>query len=190
MSPPSLYAKAGLFIAKTGLSAMFLVALAGDVAVNPGPTPYVGMDNLSVSTNEDDSGSDLDSVFTDPINLSQCSINSEDDVYCDPYPFFNLGLGEKGLRFGHWNINRLSNSKFDQIKLFLLGSDKRPQIDILSLNETFLKPSIPDSVFSVPGFTIYRRERNGKNGGGVLMFVNDELNHRRRTDLEDPELEH
>ena len=95
----------------------------------------------------------------------------------------------KGLRIGHWIVNHLASSKFDQIKLFLKNKDGTPQVDVLWLNETFKKPDIPDSLYSVPGFTIFRRDRRIKNGGGILAFVNDELSSIRRTDLEDSNLE-
>ena len=123
---------------------------------------------LIVST-ADDSGSEL---------------TSSNDEVCDPYPYFDLGLGNMGIRFGIWNVNRLTTAKFDQIKLFLLGRNNCPQIDILSLDETFLKPTTPDSFNSVPGFTIYHQDCKGiKKGGGVLVYVNYEISHQRRTDL-------
>lgn len=117
--------------------------------------------------------------------------SSESSTYgCNPYPHFNLHLGSKGIRFGTWNVNRLTTSKMEQIKLFLLGNDNRPQVDILSINETFLKPNLPDCLFSVPGFTIYRRDRKGtRKGGGILVYVNDEIKHRRRTDIENSNIE-
>ena len=67
---------------------------------------------------------------------------------------FDLGLDDKGLRIGHWNVNRLSYEKFDQIKLFLIGKSGA-QVDILFLTETFLKPDIPDVLYAVHGFSIY-----------------------------------
>ena len=100
-----------------------------------------------------------------------------------------MGLPCKGLRIGHWSVNHLALSKFDQIKLLLKNKDGTPQVDVLLLNETFLKRDIPDSLYSVPGFTIFRRHRRIKNGGGILAFVNDELSTMRRTDLEDSNLE-
>ena len=51
------------------------------------------------------------------------------------------------------------------------------------------KSDIPDALYPVPGFTIFRRDRRLKNGGGILAFVNDELSAIRRTDLEDSNLE-
>ena len=73
--------------------------------------------------------------------------------------------------------------------MFLKNKDGTPQVDVLWLNETFLKSDIPDSLYSVPGFTIFRRDRRIKNGGGILAFGNDELSAIRRTDLEDSNLE-
>lgn len=64
-----------------------------------------------------------------------------------------------------------------------------PQVDVLWLNETFLKPDTLDSLYSVPEFMILRHDRRMKNGGGVLAFVNDKLSAIRRTDLEDSNLE-
>ena len=81
--------------------------------------------------------------------------------------YFDLGLGDHGLCIGHWNFNYLTSFKINQIKLFLLGnsSSNKPQMDVLFLSETFLKASVPDSLYMVPGFTINRRERwRGNNG--------------------------
>ena len=122
--------------------------------------------------------------------ITDSKLTSEEDEIYDFYPYFNLGLGSKGIRFGTWNINRLTTGKFDQIKPYLLGKDNRPQIDVMSLIETLLKPTIPDSVYSVPGFTVYRKDHRGKTkGGGVLIYGNDEVSHHRRTDLEKSNIE-
>ena len=82
----------------------------------------------------------------------------------------------------------LNSTKLDY--LCFIRSDNRPQIDILSINESHLKPSTPDSLFDVPGFDMHRRDRKGSmKKGGVLVYVNKELKHRRRTDLEDSGIE-
>ena len=47
-------------------------------------------------------------------------------------------------------------------------------IDILTLNETRLEPLIDDNEVAIPGYKIYRNDRN-KNGGGVAVYVKDEL---------------
>ena len=65
----------------------------------------------------------------------------------------------------------------------------RAQVDILFLTETLLKPDIPDVLYAVPGFSIYRHERVSRCGGGVLVFVNDQLKLKRQDDLENLDLE-
>ena len=60
---------------------------------------------------------------------------------------------------GQWNINYLTISKFEQIKMCLLDDSGKPQIDVLFLNATFLTPSESDSLYEILGFTVYRRDR-------------------------------
>jgi hypothetical protein len=85
----------------------------------------------------------------------------------------------------------LTSEKFDEIKLFLFGNPSvgKPQLDVLFLSETFLKPDIPDSLYAVSGFSIFRRDRLLKAGGGIMAFVNDNLSVKRRTDLESQTIE-
>ena len=83
----------------------------------------------------------------------------------------------------------MTTEKYDQIKLFLYNKTGKPQVDLLFINETFLNPNIIDSFYAVPGFYIYRRDRPLKSGGGVMAFVNEERNVKRRIDLEQSDLE-
>ena len=48
---------------------------------------------------------------------------------------------------------------------------------------------MPDTLFEVPGYSIYRRDRVNKSGGGVMAYINDNMNVIRRTDLENQEVE-
>lgn len=97
------------------------------------------------------------------------------------------GKTNVGLKICEWNINRLIDSKFEQIRHFLTSS--HPEIDVLFLIETFLKPKVPDSVFEIPGYVMYRKDRPGvKHGGGILAYVNFRLKENRRIDLEDKEI--
>jgi hypothetical protein len=45
----------------------------------------------------------------------------------------------------------------------------------LSLTETWLSDVVPDSLASLDGYTIYRNARNHKRGGGVCIYVSNEL---------------
>ena len=148
--------------------AVNLLILPNDVSLNPGPT-----------------GPSLHSLFSSSSSFDY-SIAFENCNQISSH--FDLGSDDKGLRIGHWNVNPLSSQKFDQIKL-LIGKSGRAQVDILFLTETLLKPDIPDVLYAAPGFSIYRRDRVSRCGGGVLVFVNDQLKLKGQDDLENLDLE-
>ena len=117
--------------------------LSNDVSLNlghNGPSLHSSFSSSLSFSNE----TSLD-TFDSSITLENCN---------DISPHFDLGLDDKGLRIGHWNVNRLSFEKVDQIKLFLIGKSGSPQVDTLFLTETFLKPNIADVLYVVPGFSI------------------------------------
>ena len=158
--------------------AVNLVILSNDISLNPDPTgPSLHSSFSSSSSFSDESSLD---TFDSSISLEKCN---------DISPHFDLGLDDKGLRIGHWNVNRLSSEKFDQIKFSLIGKSGSAQVDILFLTETFLKPDIPDVLYADPGFSIYRHNRVSRCGGGDLVFVKDQLKLKRRDDLEILDLE-
>ena len=163
--------------------AIQLVLRSGDIMLNPGPQSNVSFDRSDIC-DESFSSQDSEIEGEGQFNASVCLSYGDDSQ-----SYFNLGLPNKGIRIGHWNVNRLTSSKFDQIKQFLNDKNGKPQVDVLWLNETFLKPDIPDSFYSIPGFTIFRRDRQTRNGGGVLAFVTDELSVFRRKDLDNLNLE-
>ena len=70
---------------------------------------------------------------------------------------------------GNININSLP-AKFDQVK-----EVKLKNIDILVITETKLDDTFPLDQFYVERFTIpYRLDRN-RNGGGVIIYVMEDL---------------
>ena len=73
------------------------------------------------------------------------------------------------LIFAHSNINSL-RSKFDALVDQIKGN-----VDILKISETELDKSFPEGQFKIPGFTSpFRRERN-EFGGGIMVFVTEDL---------------
>ena len=119
--------------------------LCYDVSTNPGPIDHCV--NLSSSNS---------SIFvSEESSMSTSNTSDMDDQNCSS-AYFNLGLGNDGLRMGHWNVNYLTSAKVDQVNFFLLeiSIPDRPQLHIIFLCETFLKPSVPDSLYAVPGFSI------------------------------------
>ena len=98
------------------------------------PTMYLGHTGPSLHSSFSSSllfsnESSLD-TFDSSVTLENCN---------DISPHFDLGLDDKILQIGHWNVNRLKSEKFDPIKLFLIGKSGSPQADILFLIETFFK---------------------------------------------------
>ena len=77
--------------------------------------------------------------------------------YCD-----NITIAEL-------NINSIRN-KFDQLRSIVRG-----YVYILIITEAKLDSTFPTSQFMIDGYTIpYRLDRD-KNGGGVLVFVRENI---------------
>ena len=73
------------------------------------------------------------------------------------------------LIFAHLNINSLSG-KFDALSYII-----QDNIDILVVSETKLDPTFPACQFKIPGYSMpFRRDRN-RNGGGVMIFVREDI---------------
>ena len=76
--------------------------------------------------------------------------------YTPPSAFFNIL---------HHNAHSLP-SKIDSYNTLPLSS-----YDVISISETWLKPSLPDSHVTMPGYKIYRKDRMGKTGGGAALYI-------------------
>ena len=87
----------------------------------------------------------------------------------DSYDCFEAIKNVKGLTMAHLNINGLS-SKIDYVK-FLLHQTK---IDVFSICETKINDTITDLDLKIDGYVLYRHDRN-RNGGGVLFYINENL---------------
>lgn len=57
-------------------------------------------------------------------------------------------------------------------------------INVMALAETWLKPDVTDGELSIPHFTLHRKDRCDRPGGGVAIYCHETLNIRRRKDLE------
>ena len=114
------------------------------------------------------------------------------DVALNPGPV-QLNLQSpisKGLKICHWNIQRLTTTKQDEIKISLTeNSNNSNKIDILFLSETFCTNKTPDYLYAITDYKLFRKDRIGKLGGGVMAFVHKDLKVERRIDMEDDDLE-
>lgn len=137
---------------------------------------------LSVSDNDSLSGGE---TFVEGFYLNDSTVSESETVDStrdNSGSYFKLPLPTKGLQFGHWNINYLTDSKFEQIKLLLVNNSNC--LDVFFITETFLKLSVCDSLFEIPGYTLLRKDRPDKAGGGVAVYCKDSLTFKPRFDLE------
>ena len=73
---------------------------------------------------------------------------------------------EASVEFCHLNVN---DAKFETVRQLLLDSPNT----ILGLSESHLYPAFPMELAQISGYQCFRKDRVGKKGGGVLMYVPD-----------------
>ena len=71
--------------------------------------------------------------------------------------------------------------KWEEVQDF---SERAPCKLILGLSETWLDNSVADAAISVSTCRSYRRDRQGRRGGGILVYVPETVRSWRRSDLE------
>ena len=75
----------------------------------------------------------------------------------------------RGVSFGHINIHSLF-PKHDEVITLLHRSD----LDYLGVSETWLSPVVENHEISVPGYSLFRLDRqleHKQGGGGVAVFI-------------------
>ena len=103
--------------------------------------------------------------------LATCIIFSG-DISTNPGPFDLRATGKvRGISICHWNIQHLTESKFEEISISLRSHQHTTnKIDVLFL----LKRFVPVK---------YLIHRFGRSGGGILAFVNEQHCVNFRSDL-------
>lgn len=81
------------------------------------------------------------------------------------------------------NINSLSKH-IDELVVLM---HSKP-LDILAINESKLDHTVSNNSVALSGYNLERRDRD-KHGGGVCVYLRNSINYKRRTDLEDSNLE-
>lgn len=78
---------------------------------------------------------------------------------------------ESGIRACHFNANSL-RTRIESLKYFL--SKQSQLFHIIAVSETKLGPIVEDSIVSLEGYTLLRRDRK-TSGGGVALYVHNSL---------------
>ena len=77
------------------------------------------------------------------------------------------------LIFASLNINSIRN------KFIMLADLVRGNVDVLFICETKIDQTFPSSQFVIPGFTTpYRLDRTGR-GGGIMLYIREDIPSRR-----------
>ena len=97
---------------------------------------------------------------------------------------YKLPLQEKGLYIYHRNVCSVF-PKLDELKI-LIGNS---YVGIYGVTETHLSSTILDSLLSITGYSLFRRDRCKGRGGGVAAYVSNYLDITRRSDLESDQIE-
>ena len=87
----------------------------------------------------------------------------------------------RGFKIVHQNRQSLG-SKIDQLQFLL--HDMQYGIQLLTLSETWVKPEIPDREHEIPGYMLFRKDREASCRGVAVYARNDLLVVTRREDLE------
>ena len=99
--------------------------------------------------------------------------HSVDEQSSDVYDVFK----KKGLHFLHLNARSLL-PKIYQVKHLATST----QAAVIGLTETWLNSSILDSEICIPGYLTERKDRTTA-GGGVCVYIRNDVAYKRRTDL-------
>jgi hypothetical protein len=93
-----------------------------------------------------------------------------------------------GFKLLHWNVNCLTHTKYIEIKNFI--DSYTFLIPVICLSETWLLDNDNLDIYTLPTYSIEIRNRNTKGrGGGLLVYVKNDVTYKRCLDLELVELE-
>ena len=93
-------------------------------------------------------------------------------------------MNENKVVFCHLNIRSVV-PRFDELQVIM---ERCSRGLVLGISETWLDDEVTDAELQMVGFRMYRRDR-GRRGGGVMVYVPENICTRRRHDLESTDVE-
>lgn len=142
--------------------------LAGDVQLNPGPVVVQDLPPTSTLVTPGNADQQRYShgnpAVTKHFNIGLFQTVQHSKMIWDPC------AKPRGLIGGHLNICSV-RAKTDQLENLFTDSN----LDFLGLSETWLSKSSPVASFIMPGYKVFRKDRNKGRGGGLLMYVRDNI---------------
>ena len=96
----------------------------------------------------------------------------------------NLAVDEQikqnSIKLFHLNIQSIKNRNH-LIQIRELASDNK--VDVLAISETWLYSSISNAEVEIQGYKIHRLDRKCKRGGGVCIYIRNNLKSKVLKDL-------
>ena len=126
-------------------------------------------------------------------DVSDISYLSDLDQECQSYNY-DLSNGSpidvNNFNIVHYNINSITaEGRIDQLSDIC----KTLNLDVLIITESKLDENIPTNLITIPGYhDPVRRDRhvNGRNGGGVLIYISENLIFHHKKELQSEYFEH
>ena len=116
------------------------------------------------------------SIFFDDesfFSANESAPTSDDDSFCS----VTDTLGDLLRQSFNQNLDRLFNvchinaqsvpSHYNE----LYDTFTNANVHAVLISETWLKPELPSTTYSLPGFVLLRNDRIGKRGGGVAIYL-------------------
>lgn len=110
------------------------------------------------SSSDDFLSTDSDSSMTDSLHDKLSSIFS---------------LVPNNFNIVHINAQSIPGHYPDLLATF----DSSSRVDAILVSESFLKPSLPSTQYSLPGYKLIRNDRTGVGCGGVAIYLRADIPH-------------
>ena len=122
------------------------------------------------------------------MKISAWPFHTQYGIWSGPVAVFfrllNVFHTYRSLISGTSTSGPILEKKFDELTARLLST----RMDISVITESWFNDRIDDSVLTIPGYVLQRRDCPTR-GGGVSTFVSSSIPFKRRSDLESPDHE-
>ena len=128
--------------------------------------------------------------------ISECSDTSHISEFEDDFHSLNIDISNgppintDNFIIVHYNINSiLAPDRIEQ----LTDICKSLKIDVLVITESKLDQTIPNNLITIPGYhepLRHDREINGRHGGGVLIYIAEQLVFQHKPEFQSNNYEH
>ena len=133
-------------------------------------------------------------------SISDCSSECSDSSYLsdldDQWNSLNFDISNgspinpENINVVHYNINSiLATDKLEQLSAIC----RLLNIEVLIITESKLDDNIPNNLITIPGYhepIRHDRPINGRHGGGVLMYIAENLVYQQKKEFQSEFYEH